>query len=259
MSTTKKVIVGIVAVVVGAVVLAMALTQGLADVASSQLKALRDGDMIRAYSYTSRDFRNSTSLEKFQQFVDSYPSLKNNLSVAYDSRETNNGVGTLKGTLKSNDGGTTPIEYKLVNENDEWKILSIRLNPTGAGIRREEAAQTVVQPSDRSTIHDILISDLADGNGYVDTSKPSLNKQSPKIFATVQVGDAQANSQVRTELLYVPSGGKIGPITNDITKPGNVLKAFSFTNTKDVWPAGEFRVTATLSNGATKTVSFQVR
>ena len=61
------------------------------------------------------------------------------------------------------------------------------------------------------------------------------------------------------ELVYVTGGGKIGPVSNDITKTGNVLKAFSFTNVKDVWPTGEYKVTATLSNGATKTVVFQVR
>lgn len=259
MSTLKKVIIGIVVFIVGVFWLAMAATQGIADVANSQLKALRDGDTIKAYSYTSKDFRDATSLEDFQKFVDSYPSLKNNQEASFSDRETSNDVGTLKGTLKSSDGGSTPIEYKLVKENGEWKILSIRLNPTGTGIKQEETTSEVVQSNDQSTIYDIMINDLADSDGYVDTGISSLNKESPKIYATVQVSDAQVNTQVVAELMYVPTGDKIGPVTNDITKSGDVLKAFSFTKATDLWPTGEYRVTATLSNGETKMASFQVR
>lgn len=87
MTTGKKVLIGCaialgVFVVAIAAIIAIALfaTKGIADVADQQLAALRAGDYAKAYSYTSKDFQNSTSLEKFQEFVNAYPSLKNNES-----------------------------------------------------------------------------------------------------------------------------------------------------------------------------------
>ncbi len=136
-----KILLGFV-VVIGAIIgLAFWLTSGLTDVAEKQLVALRSGDVEKAYSYTSKDFQNATSLEQFRTFVDSYPSLKNNKSDFFSNREIANDVGTLKGSLQSQDGAVTPIEYKLVKENNEWKILSLQVLPTGANVQDKQQSE----------------------------------------------------------------------------------------------------------------------
>jgi len=260
MGKLKKILIGIVIFIVGIIILAMMATKGIADVAENQLKAIREGDIIKAYSFTSKDFRSATTLEAFKKFVDAYPSLKNNKSVSFSSRETNNGLGTLVGTLKSVDNGTTPIEYKLVKENDEWKILNVKLNPSGAGIKQTEETTTFPKSTQiQAKIFDILVNEAADKDGYVDTNKSVIDKSSPKIFATVQISNAQENSQVTMELMYVPTGEKIGPIVHEITKTGNIVKASSFTRTNDSWPVGEYKVIATLSNGDKKEVNISVK
>jgi len=110
------------------------VTSGLVDTVRNQLDALRAGDIQKAYSYTAKDFQKVTSLSDFEKFLDQYPSLKNNKSSSFSERQIENNMGTLKGTLTAEDGAQTPIEYRLIKEDDSWKILGISAIQTGTGI-----------------------------------------------------------------------------------------------------------------------------
>ncbi len=109
------------------------ITSGVVGSVSNQLAALRSGNIEKAYSYTSKDFQKATPPAKFKQFIDQYPSLKNNESSFFNNREINNNVGTVTGTLTAKDGAKTPVEYRLIWEDGSWKILNITVLPTGAG------------------------------------------------------------------------------------------------------------------------------
>lgn len=107
----------------------MYLTSGLVQTVSLQLEAIQQGNPEKAYSYTSKDFQNSTSLDEFKIIIDKHPSLKNNASSSFYERSINNNIGSLRGTLTSVDGGQTPVEYILIYENDRWKIYKFNINP----------------------------------------------------------------------------------------------------------------------------------
>jgi TolA-binding protein len=103
-------------------------TESWVDVVDHQLEALRQQDIAKAYyAYTSKDFQSATSLDQFRNFVEAYPVFLNNQSAHFTQRSIDRNIGTLKGNLTSNDHVNTPIEYKLIKEDDKWKILSIRL------------------------------------------------------------------------------------------------------------------------------------
>ncbi|MDP1836234.1 MAG: DUF4864 domain-containing protein [Chlamydiales bacterium] len=128
-----KVVISLAILAAVAVCLAIYFTQDLVKTAEGQLSAIRARDFSRAYfEYTAKDFKASTSLEAFQEFIKSHPALVNNENANFNERTIENSVGTLHGTLISKDGGVTPIEYKFVKEGDRWKVLSMRLVPTGA-------------------------------------------------------------------------------------------------------------------------------
>lgn len=144
-STFKKVatIVGIIAgaifayvIVLVALVLSIVFyaTSGLTTPIHSQLSALRSGDVVAAYSYTSKDFQNATPIDAFKKFVEQYPTLKNNKSSSFTHSEINNGEGTITGVLQSIDGATTSVEYRLTKEGDTWKITGIHIKPMQSGI-----------------------------------------------------------------------------------------------------------------------------
>jgi hypothetical protein len=103
-------------------------TEHLVDVVDKQLESLRQDDVRKAYhAYTSKEFQNTTSLEQFRDFIQAYPVFLNNQSAHFTQRSIDNHIMTIKGNLTSQDHVSTPIEYKVIKEGDQWKILSIRL------------------------------------------------------------------------------------------------------------------------------------
>lgn len=172
----SKIFLGVVVVVAAFIAFVFWITSAITDVASQQLDALRKGDIEKAYSYTSKDFKSATSLEEFRSFIDSYPSLKSNKSSFFSNRTIENDVGTLKGSLESQDGAVTPVEYKLVKENNEWKILSITVLPTGAGIQQQQTQE----PEDLS-----LTKSYSDPKGLYTIKYPTSWESSEKSETTV--------------------------------------------------------------------------
>lgn len=271
MTTGKKVLIGcLIALalfilgIIGIIAIAMFATSGINDVANDQLKALRGGDVAKAYSYTSKDFQAATSLDQFKAFVDEYPSLKNNESSSFASRSIENDQGTLEGSLKSKDGGVTPVTYKFVKENDEWKVLSIELKPSGAAIK-EEVGETTTQPAEQPalakspSIFDVRLSDAVGENGVVETGKVEFKTDTAEILVSAYVEAAKKDMTVSALLTYVPSGDKVGPAENKVSEDGDIISNFSFTKPTKGWPTGDYKVTINLSSGETKDVAFTVK
>ena len=125
MSFWKKFLVGTVAVVALAIGLAFFATSGLVGPVDRHLDALRKGDINAAYEETSQAFRSSTSLEQYVQFVKANPILTQVAEHSFSERKVENGIGYLSGKLITSSGGVQPIAFRLVKENDNWKILGI--------------------------------------------------------------------------------------------------------------------------------------
>lgn len=146
MAMWKKILIGIVVVIIAAISAAFYFTSELADrqiaalqggdmrgalaePVDRQIAALQRGDMHGAYEETSVAFQQSTSFEDFSKFVQSNPILTKITGHTFSSRKIENGVGYLSGKLTTQGGGVQPVAYRLVKENDTWKILSIDFNP----------------------------------------------------------------------------------------------------------------------------------
>ena len=127
MALWKKILIGIVVFIVGILAIGYFATSGLTEPVGRHLDALRAGNIEAAYAETSIAFQQSTSLEQYAAFIERYPALKNIADYSFSERSVENGIGTLKGKLTTTDGGVVPIEFKLVKENDQWKILGLSL------------------------------------------------------------------------------------------------------------------------------------
>jgi hypothetical protein len=46
----------------------------------------------------------------------------------------------VKGTLTAKDGAVTPVEFQLVKEQGDWRILFMEVRPAGAGVKEAEAS-----------------------------------------------------------------------------------------------------------------------
>jgi TM2 domain-containing membrane protein YozV len=104
-------------------------TSGLVKPIQNQLNAIQHGNMQMAYSYTSTGFQQTVSFEHFKKVINNFSALKNNASFSWSKREFQNDKGFVRAILKSKDGVILPIEYRLIKEDGQWKILGFDLNP----------------------------------------------------------------------------------------------------------------------------------
>lgn len=129
MALWKKILIGIGVFIIGVVALAMWATAPLVEPIEEQLALLKEGRIEEAYNKTAGGFRNSTSLDQFKQFIESNPILMKISDTSFGSKEWENNLGTVTGSLTAEDGSVIPVTYRLVHENETWKILSISFNP----------------------------------------------------------------------------------------------------------------------------------
>jgi hypothetical protein len=207
---SNKIVVKVVSIILGAVVAFILLmvaivffaTSGIVSTVKEQLSALRSGDIVAAYSYTSQDFRAATSLDDFTSFIKEYPALNNNGDTTFTTREIKNGEGILKGTLTSKDGNKTAVEYHLIKEKGEWKILSIIVNPEGAGVEKIDKASEA-SSDNTATSDDVALSNIYEDKShsysirypadwvYEKVSKHEIlfsgKKGTPSYYATVTI------------------------------------------------------------------------
>jgi len=142
MPTWFKILAALAVLALIAVTAGILFTESLVDAVDHQLEALRKDDLPKAYyGYTSKDFQQATSPEEFRQFVQAYPILTENQSAHFTQRSVKDNIGTLKGNLTSKDHVSSPVEFKLIKEEDKWKILSIRLLKTSVQNPSKEANQ----------------------------------------------------------------------------------------------------------------------
>jgi hypothetical protein len=259
MSKKKKIILGAVAFLVIIIFIGFSATQGITDVANLQLKALRSDDLVKAYAYTSREFQSATSLDDFKQFIAGYPSLRNNKDASFTDRQVENNMGKLKGTLNSRDGSVTPVEYTLVKENGEWKILNMKLNPVGAGIMQTDTLSNTGNNQSAGRINDVKLNDQTDSRGIVTNHKDKYFVNTAEIFVSAYIGNAVSGGSVTAELVHQASGSKVGPVSNPIQGNGEIASNFSFMKPTKGWPQGTYKVTITLSTGESKFVTFEVK
>lgn len=129
MQKSRKVLIaaGIVAIFVAVVIaISYMLYSPQMAIINKQLAAIHDSDPALAYSYTTQEFKNATTLTEFEDFINHYPALKN-ADVEFNRTEINGDVASVKGLIKT-DNGATPIEFLLAQEGKDWRIMGIQLN-----------------------------------------------------------------------------------------------------------------------------------
>jgi hypothetical protein len=147
MKRYQKVLVGIVAFIVVVVVLALWFTQGITDTANRQLAAIRAGDAATAYALTSRSFQNTTSFEEFKRFIATFPPFAENQSARFSERQVDKGTGLLRGELVARTGTRTPVEFRLVKENGEWRIEGVKFDSAAVQAQAAGAAPPGTSPT----------------------------------------------------------------------------------------------------------------
>jgi len=94
----------------------------------NQLNALKTGKLTEAYyQYTSKEFQKATSLEKFKEVIRSFPLLTQVSNLSIDEKDEEDDQESIKATLESDDNQSFKMDYGLVKEDGDWKIVFFKL------------------------------------------------------------------------------------------------------------------------------------
>lgn len=112
---------GLLAFIAMAIAIPFALTQGAVDAAQAHVTQAGAGNVDAAYAGCSSAFRDATSLEQFQGFVEANPKIYKSTSLSFANRKVENDLATLGGTA-SGPEGEQAFEIRLRNEGGTWRV-----------------------------------------------------------------------------------------------------------------------------------------
>jgi len=104
------------------------MTSGAGEVVRAQIAEVKKGDMAAAYGRMSEQYRGQYSMEDFVAFVDSHPSLKQNTDSTFMSRNVENNIARIAGSLTGAAGVTESVTYVLIKEGGGWRISEIEFD-----------------------------------------------------------------------------------------------------------------------------------
>lgn len=152
MKTFLKILAGIGAVVVIAIVAVMFMTSGMTDTADRFFTAVKSDNYDEAYYLLSEDFKNNTSKNELKAYLTSN-ALNNFKDTSWNNRSVNGGRGELIGSVTTETGGVVPISLGFIKGENDWKIYSIQKPSSGI----QEETVSAQMPSEKEQIK--LVSD----------------------------------------------------------------------------------------------------
>jgi Domain of unknown function (DUF4878) len=91
------------------------------------LAAAGAGDYAHAHSYFSAPLKEQQPLDKFTADAESHASMFKVKDTTFNNRSVNTTGAELSGTVTLEAGTQVPASFHLVQENDEWKLLSYHI------------------------------------------------------------------------------------------------------------------------------------
>lgn len=227
--------------------LASWLTSGMAKTAEDQLAAIKAGDIEKAYSLTSSDFKKATPFGSFKVFIRDYPMLATYDSVNFDSRKVQDETGELEGDLKTKQGKFR-IKYQMVKEYGQWLIQGMKLEGSGTPPSLKGAMKVVrLETGTR----------FNPGDNSVKDSRQSFKPSESRIYCSVHITGARKGSLVTA--LLSKGKDKMGQASTKLSNMGSVVTAFNFTGPETGWQKGQYELTIALDGKKAAYTRFVVR
>ncbi len=134
MRTWKKILIGLVVVIVAVIAIVFYATSDITKTADAFFQAVKSGDAEQMEGYLSGGFKRSTDREGLQAFIrDTGLDRFSSASWGGRSVDTSGGVtrGELEGSITLEGGEIVPLTIKFVKEGDDWKINAIEKDKAG--------------------------------------------------------------------------------------------------------------------------------
>lgn len=211
-------------------------TSGIVDTVRNQLTALRAGDYQTAYSLTSSEFQSTVSPEQFKVFIEQYPVLRNNADSTFNDRKIENGTGTVKGTVTGTNGASKTVEYTLVKENGQWKILNIQLKATDAGVSSDQKHSENTRMEKKSDTGEIALPEhfTSKSGDYSINYPANWEYTQPNTWSLVISGKKDTTSYYSSVSIQTIATKKSGGKYSTVKEFMDSLKQQAMEQSKDV-------------------------
>jgi len=257
-------------------------SEDLLKVITAQLNDIREQKTPHAYeAYTSKTFREATSGEAFDKFIHENAAFSKNASANFLRLVFNNNIGTFKGTLTTRDGVIYPVEYDLILEDGQWKILHIQIynpekNPSSppettylqtAEAEAQAAIPTKpveVAPIDNShkppslEITKAVVGTKINPKGFVQDPSAVIKTTAKEIFINVFVQTGKIGDKIELTFKHQESHSQLPPISTNLHASGDSVVSFVFSAPPKGWPKGHYELLVTTSTGLQQIFTFEV-
>lgn len=102
-------------------------TAGPEEAVKAFLTAAGTGDYTTAYDHFSGPLKQAQSLEAFTAMVRGNPMLFQVADTTFSERSVDLSGASLSGTVKLRAGTEMPASFKLVKENNRWKLIAYHI------------------------------------------------------------------------------------------------------------------------------------
>lgn len=233
----------------------------LSMIIQGQLKTIEKGDIKRAYEeYTSKQFRQATSLDQFEKITKDFPAFHKTNRVSANNVTFNNNVAVLNGYLASEEEEKYPFEYDFIKENGTWKIvfMKIALDDAKPSNSTSSLAQPIAPSNSKLEFEKLIIGNDSDLNGFVLEPKDVLERNGGDFFANLYIKNATKGDVINLVLKHIPSNTELPKVISTVTKDGESVLTYVFSPPAGGWPRGEYSVEVSASNGAKKVFSIKL-
>lgn len=223
---------------------------------SDQLQQIKQKDLYSAYEdYTSEKFRESTPFEDFARFVEQNAVFSKNSSIEFGELTFNNNIATIFVDLKSGDDLHEQVEYDLVKEGDEWKVLSIKIIATqSSNVESKENPHN----DNGVVIEGIDVGTEVNLSGQITNPSTKIKSTASEIFATLFINEGKTGTVIEVFFQHLDTGSSLPPVTKTLKDKGNTPISLVFTPPKGGWPVGKYMLKAKASTGQEKDFEFEV-
>ena len=90
-------------------------------------QAIIEGDIDKAYSYCSDEFKAATDRQSYQVFVETYKDILISPDYKFNKFNMQNNMLRLDGSVTTQDGNYYPITYIFIKKGGKWYIYTINI------------------------------------------------------------------------------------------------------------------------------------
>lgn len=225
--------------------------QPVLETIQGQKNAIKMGSFHKAYvDFTAAKFRESTSFAEFVDFLKTHPFFKKMSEGKIKSKGFENNVAIILEEFSEPNGEVRVVEYHLVKESGEWKILTMKThfdNETGANT------------TPPTTITSLKIGLDPPFEGKLKSHSSILPPIAGPLYGLLNLKNARPLERIEISLKHEETESPTRHFSLLLPNAGDVILPLVFSSPEGFWPTGHYTVEIFLLNGEKEFFAFQIK